>query len=80
MDFTGELQRIFADAEQRGLNSISVNSGELHRRVGGYPGRNHRMPMCCSAMRRIMKDGDIIIQAPPRGDGASLTIEYQLPR
>jgi 5-methylcytosine-specific restriction protein A len=78
MDFTGELQRILADAEQRGLPNIRVKSGDLHRRVGGYPGPNHRMPMCCSTMRAMMKDGDRIIEAPPKMNGASLTIEYQL--
>jgi 5-methylcytosine-specific restriction protein A len=80
MDFAGELQRILTDAEQRGLTAIRVNSGELHRRVGGYPGQNHRMPMCCSAMRAMMRSGDSIIQQPPKGNGASLIIEYLLPR
>jgi isopenicillin N synthase-like dioxygenase len=23
-------------------------SGQLHREIGGYPGQNHRMPMCCA--------------------------------
>jgi 5-methylcytosine-specific restriction protein A len=80
MDFNGELQRILTDAINRGLHSIVVNAGDLHRRVGGYPGTNHRMPMCCSAMRQAMRGGDRIIQAPPKGNGASLSIEYQLPR
>jgi 5-methylcytosine-specific restriction protein A len=80
MDFYGELQEIFFSAEKQGLSKISVNSGELHRRVGGYPGPNHRMPSCCSAMRSVMRYGDRITQSPPKGNGASLTIEYQLPR
>jgi 5-methylcytosine-specific restriction protein A len=80
MDFAGELQKILADAKQRGLPNIRAKSGDLHRRVGGYPGSNHRMPMCCSAMRAMMKDGDIIVEQPPKGNGASLTLEYQLSR
>jgi hypothetical protein len=78
MDFTGELQKILAEAKQKGLTSILVNAGDLHRRAGEYPGPNHRMPMCCSAMRKMMKDGDSIVKSPPLGNGASLTIEYQL--
>jgi len=80
MDFHGELHRIFSDAGIRGLNRISVTSGDLHRRVGGYPGHNHRMPACCSAMRPEMREGDRITQSPPSGNGATLTIEYQSPR
>jgi 5-methylcytosine-specific restriction protein A len=80
MDFHAELQRIFNSAEKQGLRKISVNAGDLHRRVGNYPGRNHRMPMCCSAMRVEMRNGDEIVQSPPRGNGASFTVEYMLPR
>jgi hypothetical protein len=78
MDFTGELQRVLAEAKQKGLPNIRVNAGELHRRAGGYPGPHHRMPMCCSAMKRAMKDDDRIVEQPPSGVGASLTIEYRL--
>ena len=34
----------------RGAGHVEINSGELHRAVGGYPGADHRMPMCCDAM------------------------------
>ena len=80
MDFNEALQEIFAAAEKQGKSKIAVNSGLLHRRVGGYPGSHHRMPTCCSAMRAAMRHGDIITASPPKGNGASLTIEYQLPR
>jgi hypothetical protein len=29
-------------------------------------------------MRKRMKDGDTIIDSPPKGNGASLTIKYKL--
>jgi hypothetical protein len=48
--------------------------------VGGYPGNNHRMPVCCAAMRAEMRAGDNIVRAPPSGDGANVVIEYRLPR
>jgi 5-methylcytosine-specific restriction protein A len=80
MDFHTPLREIYFSGEKRGLSKIAVNSGDLHRQVGGYPGPNHRMPMCCAAMRSEMRNGDKIIQSPPKGNGASLTIEYQLPR
>lgn len=48
--------------------------------VGGHPSNAHGMPVCCSVMRKAMGPNDHEIQAPPKGDGASLTIEYRLPR
>jgi len=79
-EFAAELERIFNDAEQLDLNFIGVSSRALHRRVGGYPGRNHRMPVCCDAMRAAMCADDRIVRQPPKGDGASLLIHYVLPR
>jgi len=37
----------FADAKRNGLDKVEIRSGDLHRSVGGYPGTNHRMPICC---------------------------------
>lgn len=79
-NFQEELIKIFEEAEKSGLPSVEVNSGELHRKVGGYPGNNHRMPMCCSVMRQFMNNNDSVIQSPPKGNGASLTIRYAIPR
>ena len=59
---------------------IDIHAGRLHRFVGGYPGRDHRMPACNNAMRRVMRQGDQILNEPRRGEGASLTIRYHLPR
>jgi len=79
-DFRAELAKIFEEAESKGYSHVDVMSGDLHRRVGGYPGPDHRMPVCCSVMRRAMKPGDQILEEPPRGAGARLRIRYHLPR
>ena len=79
-DFERTLNQIFAQAEKVNKSTIQVNSGKLHRLVGGYLGSNHRMPVCCGVMNRAKGKGDKIISAPPSGLGASLTIEYKLPR
>lgn len=65
-------------ARHVGQPYVDVTSGPLHRRLGGYTGRNHRMPMVCGVMRAMMRDGDTIIQQPPKGNGATLTIRYIL--
>lgn len=79
-DFQRELNRIFQRATRQGRPYVDVKSGDLHRAVGGYPGRNHRMPVCCEVMKRNMKPGDQILQQPPEGQGATLVIRYKLPR
>ncbi len=79
-EFQKELETIFAFAENKRLSAIILVSGELHRLVGGYPGSDHRMPICCSVMRKNLKSGDVIIHEPPSGEGATLTIKYQFPR
>jgi Family of unknown function (DUF6884) len=38
------------------------------------------MPQCCAVMRSEMMTGDDIVEAPPSGQGARLTIVYELPR
>lgn len=79
-DFVRALQAVFADTERLGLSFIGITAGALHRRVGGYPGNDHRMPVCCDAMRSVMGPSDSIVSQPPKGDGASLLIQYALPR
>lgn len=79
-DFRYELTRQLSMAQARGLNQFDLNAGDLHRFVGDYPGRDHRMPSCCDAMYNAMKAGDRVVAKPLMGKGASLTIRYQLPR
>lgn len=69
------------EATARGDRKLVINAGELHRQVGGYPnGGNHRMPICCGVMIEAMKANDRVVQSPPSGKGATLSVEYVLPR
>lgn len=79
-NFISALEQIFDQSEQLGLVAIEASSGNLHRRVGDYPGENHRMPACCGAMRIAMQSSDSIVSEPPKGNGATLVIRYCLPR
>jgi hypothetical protein len=79
-DFCNALRKEFDRAEREGARSVRVRAGDLHRTVGGYPGRAHRMPLCCAVMESEQRSGDRVLQRPPRGAGANLTIEYRLPR
>lgn len=79
-DFRGELRAQIARAQNARRPHVEINSGELHRTLGDYPGPDHRMPMCCKAMQEIKNSADVIVSEPEKGEGANLTIRYALPR
>ncbi len=79
-EFIAELRARFRRGSESGANTLEINSGELHRASGGYPGRTHQMPSCCKAMLEEACSADQIVSTPPSGYGASLTIRYKLPR
>ena len=72
-DFRNELNAMLYEASE-GQAFVDINAGELHRRVGDYPGHGHQMQVCCDVMRRLMDEdaGDTIIRVPPSGRGATL--------
>ena len=79
-EFQAELDAIFKEAQHKSLSHVDVVSGDLHRRVGGYPGRNHRMPVCCRVMRHNIQTGDTVLHEPLRRNGATVKIRYKIPR
>jgi len=79
-DFRSELRAMFREAEKEDSRSTTIVAKGLHRRVGGYPGPNHRMPTCCDVMLAEKRAKDTILSQPRKGKGASLTIQYTLPR
>jgi len=79
-DFEDMLRSLLAKGKEEGNLHLDVIAGDLHRIVGGYPGPQHRMPLCCDVMRKAMKPGDEVLSSPPKGKGATLNIRYYLPR
>jgi len=79
-EFRSALLELLSVAERANRHSVQVRAGDLHRDVGGYPGRHHRMPSCCAAIRAEMRPGDRVVRQPPKGNGANLIVEFQLPR
>jgi hypothetical protein len=65
-------------ATHNGRIDVLINSGELYRSLGGYPGSTHGMPFCCDAMEAEMKFGDVLLIE--RANGAGMTVRYLLPR
>ena len=75
-DFENQITAIKALTKQRGQLYVDIKSGNLHRQLGGYPSNNHRMPVGCEVMKRMMCPGDLILKTPPSGQGATLVIRY----
>jgi len=77
-DFENALNTILQQARNiPGVVGVVVRSGDLHRYVGGYPGRDHRMPLCCEVMKEKMQPSDQILNSPSSGQGANLEILYK---
>lgn len=81
-DFRRELSAQIERAIRQNRPHVEVNAGELHRVVGGYPNEGaHAMPNCCRIMRdECQKGRSEIVFEPEKGQGASLTIRFYLPR
>jgi len=78
--FRRALAGALDEATLSGAAFLDLRATDLHRRLGGYPGPQAAMATCCSVMRAAMEADDVVLAAPPRGVGASLTIRYSLPR
>jgi len=79
-DFRAELRRLLKKAEDLGFVAVDINSGNLHRMVGGYPGPDHRMPTCCDVMYSEMSAKDERVSQTESTLGASVVVRYYLPR
>lgn len=75
---TAEIVEYISDklflSKANGERSLIIVSGDIHKELGLVS----RMPTVCGAMRKLIKDGDKIHYAPPKGNGATLRIEYFL--
>jgi hypothetical protein len=76
--FRQELSAQLGRAAAQNFADILINSGELYRSLGGYPGSIHGMPICCDAMEAEIMPGDVILVE--KSTGAGMTVRYYLPR
>jgi 5-methylcytosine-specific restriction protein A len=81
-EFRQALMDAMHQTELKGQQFLDITAGELHATVGGYPGDQHRMPMCCRVMRMQASEGwgDLIVKESTMRKGATLRIRYRLPR
>ena len=74
-EFQNHLTAILNAARQSGESYVDVESGHLHKRVGGV-NSGRELPICCDVMKRMMRAGDKILKEPPTGNGSNLLIRY----
>jgi 5-methylcytosine-specific restriction protein A len=78
-DFQNQLMAILNGARQSGQSYIDVELSKLHQQVGGYANSNHKMPVCCEVMKRMMRFGDSVLRETASGQDKTLTIRYTVP-
>lgn len=73
-DIRAYIEERKRDARERGLGTLELRSGDIHRALGLVS----RVPMVCNAMRQCMRDGDSILYETPSGMSSTLLIRYGL--
>jgi hypothetical protein len=65
--FRRGLLALIERATHHGRVDVLINSGELFRSLGGYPGYMHGTPFCCDAMEAKIKPRDVLLVSAPTG-------------
>ena len=68
------ILEILLQHQQRGEQSCTLVSGEIHRAMG----LSNKMPSVCSAMYQTMEAGDVVLHTTPSGKSSTIKICYQL--
>ena len=76
-DFEIALQTRLQHAKEERKHTLGVRSGDLHQDVGGYPGPNHQMSLCCDVMREAMGSDDTI-ESSESNPGPNLLVRYRV--
>ena len=75
---TGEIKDYIEEqkraAKEMGKTEIVLKSGDVHNDLG----LKQRHPQVCNAMRQCMNSGDVILYQPPKGNGTTLQIKYNV--
>jgi hypothetical protein len=57
---------------------VDVESGNLHKELGGDPNSYHKLPIFHEVMKKMMRSGDSILKESHNGDGATILVGYIL--
>jgi 5-methylcytosine-specific restriction protein A len=65
-EFSERLKMELRAAELRGADHVDINSGDLHRRLGGYLGGLTKIPSCCNAIYEERKRKGTLVSGADR--------------
>lgn len=68
------IENLKKETKDNGKTSIVLIARDIHRELN----LKSRFPMVCNAMRQCMRENDVIIFQPPKGNSSTLEIEYKL--
>ena len=68
------IQKLKADAKERGLDSIVLVASDIHKSLN----LKNRMPIICNAMKQCMGDYDEITHETPSGYSSTFSVKYYL--
>ena len=68
------IENLKKEAKENGKSSVVLIARDIHRELN----LKSRFPMVCNAMRQCMREDDVIIFQPPKGNSSTLEIEYKL--
>ena len=75
---TGEIREYIMEqkriAKESGKTELVLRSGDIHNDLE----LKHCHPPVCNAMRQCMNSGDVILYQPPKGNGTTLQIKYNV--
>lgn len=72
-DYVDYLEQRFSEAEKEQLEYIEILAKELHEALSEKP----TLPTCCSAMRRVMREGDEVLADTDNASGSSTKLKIR---
>lgn len=72
-DYVDYLEQRFSEADKEQLEYIEILAKELHETLSEKP----TLPTCCSAMRRVMREGDEILADTDNASGSSTKLKIR---
>jgi hypothetical protein len=77
-DFRNKLMAILNVAKHSGKPYVDVESGNLHKELGGDSNSHHTLPIFHEVMTKMMRPGDSILQEPRNEAGTTMLVRYIL--
>lgn len=77
-DFRNKLTVILNTAKYSGKPYVDVESGHLHKELGGDSKSHNRLAIFHEVMKKMMRPGDSILQEGRNEDGATMLVRYIL--